>query len=156
ADGFWSELKSLFWHQEEPFSSTSVYAQWCVMRLALQNDVTVLLDGQGADEMLAGYHAYFDVMADDLLRNFSLTSYYSWRKKCLELHGVAPGSLKRVLIQSVPRKVKDSVKVIRDRRASVAKLDPLIPSYPSHFKNVSGLRKLLWWNTTRQGLVELL
>src|SRR5262249_28982385 len=92
----------------------------------------------------------------DLLRNFSLTSYYSWRKQCLELHGVAPGSLKRVLIQSVPRKVKDSVKVIRDRRASVAKLDPLIPSYPSHFKNVSGLRKLLWWNTTRQGLVELL
>jgi len=57
--GLWQELERLVWHQEEPFGSTSIYSQWNVMRLARQNGVTVLLDGQGADELLAGYHYYF-------------------------------------------------------------------------------------------------
>lgn len=45
--------------QDEPFSSASVLAQYKVFELAKQKGVTVLLDGQGADEMLAGYHKYF-------------------------------------------------------------------------------------------------
>jgi asparagine synthase (glutamine-hydrolysing) len=45
------------WHQEEPCPHTSQYAQWKVMELARQNGVTVLLDGQGADEYLAGYQS---------------------------------------------------------------------------------------------------
>ena len=58
ADGLWDDLEQLVWHQEEPFGSTSIYSQWSVMRLARQHDVTVLLDGQGGDELLAGYHLY--------------------------------------------------------------------------------------------------
>jgi asparagine synthase (glutamine-hydrolysing) len=54
-DGVMHEFAELQWHQEEPIASASPYAQWCVMRLAKENDTTVLLDGQGADEMLAGY-----------------------------------------------------------------------------------------------------
>ena len=42
-------------HQEEPFGSSSILAQWKVMELAKENNVTVLMDGQGADEYLAGY-----------------------------------------------------------------------------------------------------
>jgi asparagine synthase (glutamine-hydrolysing) len=49
------EASKLAWHQEHPFVGPSIYAQWCVMRLAAQHNVTVLLDGQGADESLAGY-----------------------------------------------------------------------------------------------------
>lgn len=49
------ELPRIFWHQEEPFGTTSIVAQWAVMRLAAESSVTVLLDGQGADEILAGY-----------------------------------------------------------------------------------------------------
>ena len=41
--------------QEEPFGSTSIYAQWCVMGAARSAGVTVLLDGQGADEIFGGY-----------------------------------------------------------------------------------------------------
>jgi asparagine synthase (glutamine-hydrolysing) len=43
--------------QDEPFGSLSIYAQYCVMRLAAER-VKVVLDGQGADELLAGYLAY--------------------------------------------------------------------------------------------------
>lgn len=156
AEGFWGELPRVFWHQEEPFTSTSIYAQWNVMRLARQHDVTVLLDGQGADEMLAGYHAYFDVLADDLMKSLNLPVYLNWRKECQTLHGVAPGSLKRVLIQSVPRRLKKTLRGFRQKTKGLPNVEPLVPTYPAEFKEVSGLRKLLWWNTTRQGLVELL
>jgi len=62
-----ADLERLTWHQDEPFQSTSIFAQWCVMRLARERGVTVLLDGQGADELLAGYRPYARYLGD-LLR----------------------------------------------------------------------------------------
>jgi len=62
------ELETLTWHQDHPFGGSSVYAQWNVMRLAKEHGVTVLLDGQGADESLAGYHHYFGPYYAGLLR----------------------------------------------------------------------------------------
>ncbi len=50
----------------EPVPSTSPYAQFKVMELA-HNHVTVTLDGQGADELLAGYHYFFGFYFKDLL-----------------------------------------------------------------------------------------
>jgi asparagine synthase (glutamine-hydrolysing) len=47
------------WHQDEPVSGTSVFAQWCVFELAAANGMKVMLDGQGADEAFAGYHSFF-------------------------------------------------------------------------------------------------
>ena len=66
---FITDFDKMFYHQEEPFSSASIFAQWSVMMLAKQNNVTVLLDGQGADEMLAGYHYYFSTYFNELYRN---------------------------------------------------------------------------------------
>jgi len=53
----WDDLKKLLSVQDEPFGSLSIYAQYCVMRLAAER-VKVVLDGQGADELLAGYLPY--------------------------------------------------------------------------------------------------
>lgn len=50
-----SDLDRLIWHQDEPFTSTSIFAGWCVYGLARENGVTVTLDGQGPDEMMGGY-----------------------------------------------------------------------------------------------------
>jgi asparagine synthase (glutamine-hydrolysing) len=52
---FLNDLNQLIWYQEEPFGSTSMYGQWKVMKLAGEKEVTVILDGQGGDELLAGY-----------------------------------------------------------------------------------------------------
>jgi asparagine synthase (glutamine-hydrolysing) len=49
------DLETLVRDQEEPFTGTSVYAQWRVMRAAREAGVVVLLDGQGADELFGGY-----------------------------------------------------------------------------------------------------
>lgn len=50
-----SDIEHLITAQGEPFPNLSIYSQYCVMRLARRHGVTVLLDGQGADEVLGGY-----------------------------------------------------------------------------------------------------
>ena len=59
-------IASLIRTQEEPFGSTSIFAQWNVMRLANQRGVKVLLDGQGADELLGGYPSLFGTFYAEL------------------------------------------------------------------------------------------
>jgi asparagine synthase (glutamine-hydrolysing) len=59
AEDFITDWEKLVYHQEEPVGSASVFAQYKVFELAKNNGVTVLLDGQGADETLAGYHRYY-------------------------------------------------------------------------------------------------
>lgn len=57
-DDWISDLDDLIQAQGEPFGSTSIYAQYCVYRHAREMGVTVTLDGQGADELLAGYSGF--------------------------------------------------------------------------------------------------
>lgn len=52
------DLDDMIRAQGEPFGSTSIYAQYRVYQLAKEHGITVTLDGQGADEMLAGYNGY--------------------------------------------------------------------------------------------------
>ena len=52
------DLDKMIAAQGEPFSSTSIYAQYRVFGLAKSAGITVTLDGQGADELLAGYEGY--------------------------------------------------------------------------------------------------
>ena len=61
------ELETWVWHAEEPMISTAPYAMWSVMRAASEK-VTVLLDGQAGDELLAGYVPYQYVYLRQLLR----------------------------------------------------------------------------------------
>lgn len=60
------DIDKVAYYQDEPFGGASILVQYEVMRLAKQNDVTVLLDGQGADEILAGYHWYFGIFFREL------------------------------------------------------------------------------------------
>lgn len=59
ADDFIYDFEKLIYHQEEPFQSSSIYAQFKVYELAKHKGVTVILDGQGADETMAGYSKYY-------------------------------------------------------------------------------------------------
>ena len=53
-----ADFDQLSYMQDMPSASTSLYAQYCVFRAAQQAGIKVMLDGQGADEMLGGY-SYF-------------------------------------------------------------------------------------------------
>ena len=66
--GLIDSFESLVWHQEEPFTTASLYAQWLVISKASESGVKVLLDGQGADEILAGYLKYYAFYIQTLAR----------------------------------------------------------------------------------------
>ena len=62
---FLSRLEKITWQQDIPTPDASVFSQHFVMKLAHGN-VTVLLDGQGADELFAGYLGYAIIYLADL------------------------------------------------------------------------------------------
>lgn len=78
----YQDLGKIVWHQDEPFESTSIFAQWAVFKKAREADITVMLDGQGADELLAGYHAYYGIYFAQLVKE------KKYRKLLAEIKGL--------------------------------------------------------------------
>jgi len=86
-DELFGVLDRITWHQDEPFGSTSIYAQWHVFKLAAGEKVKVMLDGQGADEQLAGYHNYFAPRFGGLLRGLCWPTLWGEMQATKSLHG---------------------------------------------------------------------
>lgn len=63
-----SLVEKVSWHQEEPISSYSVIAQYLVFRKAHSAGLKVMLDGQGADEILGGYPKFYAPYFKKLIR----------------------------------------------------------------------------------------
>ena len=100
---FWEDLESLVWHQDLPVASTSMYAQWCVMRRASEEDMKVLLDGQGADESLGGYSYYAGVYLLELLRAGRIREFIRSSRKIKENRSVNIwNEMGRALYHSLP------------------------------------------------------
>ncbi|MBW2059863.1 MAG: asparagine synthase C-terminal domain-containing protein, partial [Deltaproteobacteria bacterium] len=85
--GLTSEIDRLMWHQEEPFGSTSIYAQWNVFRLARSYRTKVVLDGQGADEILGGYHPFFGDFLAELLASGRFGATMRQAQHLRSIHG---------------------------------------------------------------------
>lgn len=64
-----NDLDELIKTHDEPFGSTSIFAQYQVFKKAKEQGVQVMLDGQGADEILAGYHNYLPMRAVSFMRD---------------------------------------------------------------------------------------
>ena len=69
AQSLFADKENFVKAQGEPLPSTSPYAQYKVMQLA-SGKVKVTLDGQGADEELAGYHYFFGNYYKELFGRF--------------------------------------------------------------------------------------
>lgn len=50
------ELEDFIWHHDEPLLRASIFGGWSVYKLAKSSGATVILDGQGSDELLGGYY----------------------------------------------------------------------------------------------------
>lgn len=64
-----NDLPRLARSQGEPFVSTSIYAQYRVFEEASRRGLTVMLDGQGADELFAGYLPFVGYRVQSLVRS---------------------------------------------------------------------------------------
>lgn len=80
SDSFIKNINKVNYHQEEPYGSASIAVQYEVMQLVKQHNVTVLLDGQGADEMLAGYTPLWQTYLKHLLFTRPLSYMKEWKE----------------------------------------------------------------------------
>ncbi|MGK9477954.1 asparagine synthase (glutamine-hydrolyzing) [Melioribacter sp. OK-6-Me] len=93
----------------EPLPSTSPYAQFKVMQLAREH-VVVTLDGQGADEELAGYHYFYGLFFKDLLRQLNFLTLNGEMIHYLIKHQSLYG-LKTFLYFLLPKDLRTRVRV---------------------------------------------
>jgi asparagine synthase (glutamine-hydrolysing) len=154
-------IEKLCYHHEEPFSSSSIYAQFKVFELAKQNDVKVLLDGQGADEIMAGYKKYIHWYLQELLKT-GPGSYYK-EKKLLKQNKIEfTWGWKNFLAAWFPAQATNQLEKKEARKLLRH------PDMADDFKNtyfdrqsifkpiVFKLNDILYFNTCQSGLEELL
>jgi asparagine synthase (glutamine-hydrolysing) len=87
------DLDALTWVQDQPFGSTSLYAQYCVFRAAKKAGIKVMLDGQGADEMLGGYRFFMAARLASLIRQGRWVDASRFIARCSRLPGMSKNGL---------------------------------------------------------------
>jgi asparagine synthase (glutamine-hydrolysing) len=159
AESLGNDIQKLIHQQEEPFQSSSIYAQYKVYELAKQQSIKVILDGQGADETLAGYHKYIhwylqEKMKEggykaevDAFKKNNIVVDWSWKNK---LAARFPEIAAVQLENKVNKELLNNKFIANNYRKTYF-------NKKSIFKpGVSKLNDLLYYNTMRMGLEELL
>ncbi|MFN3927498.1 MAG: asparagine synthase (glutamine-hydrolyzing) [Pseudanabaenaceae cyanobacterium] len=103
------DLEDLFLAQDEPFGSTSIYAQYRVFQLIKQQGIKVVLDGQGADELLGGYRSLLIARLKSLVKQgkWLKAILFAWRISLLTRENLFYQVIKRFL----PSKIKKLLKL---------------------------------------------
>lgn len=111
AENLLSDMDDILWHQEEPYSTLSIFPQWYIMKLAHENGIKVLLTGQGGDETLAGYHKYYLYLFADLFKSLKWRSAFKEMGIYKKIKGNQKGVFKEIayilLSNSAPRFLKN-------------------------------------------------
>ena len=102
SDEIVADIDGLVTAQGEPFGSLSIYAQHRVMRLAAENGVKVMLDGQGADELFAGYRPHLARRLSELVARFQWGAALRLVRAMLGLPGVKAGLVAQAVEPMVP------------------------------------------------------
>jgi asparagine synthase (glutamine-hydrolysing) len=98
------DIDRLIAAQDLPFNSTSIYAQYRVFAAAKEAGIKVMLDGQGADEMLGGYLFYNSARVASLLRRGRVGRAASLFRHSIGRSGLGLGrAAARVAAGLVPR-----------------------------------------------------
>ncbi|MBZ6076286.1 asparagine synthase (glutamine-hydrolyzing) [Microvirga puerhi] len=113
-----ARASDITWHQDEPFGSTSIFAQWCVFEEARRAGIKVMLDGQGADEQLAGYHSAYVYYMSDLIRRGEYATLIRTMAERNRYHGISfRDQVSRYVVPLIPPKMRSFL--IRQRQSLV-------------------------------------
>lgn len=109
---------------DEPLPSTSIFAQYCVFESAHQAGVKVLLDGQGADEILGGYDRYIAARVASLARSGRLTAALHLTKSAAARGQRAGLVLMRATDYFVPAGAQTAARRVAGRPLLTPLIDP--------------------------------
>ncbi len=164
ADDLIKNFEKICYHQEEPFSSSSIYAQFSIYELAAKNQIKVVLDGQGADESLAGYTRYLHWHLQQLLSRSGFSVLNKERKLLKErnipfywdirnyIATIFPSHVAIFLEKRDYRKLAANPDIDRSFLQSLSRRGQEGISKPI----VTTLNDILYYNITQNGLEELL
>jgi asparagine synthase (glutamine-hydrolysing) len=97
------DLDALIVNQGEPFGSTSIYAQSLVFSKMRKEGFIVSLDGQGADELLAGYRGYPVQRVRSMIENKTYFSAFQFLMKWTQWPGRSKlDAIKIAVVASFP------------------------------------------------------
>lgn len=82
-----NDLDRMIYMQDEPFGSTRIYAQYRIYRKAKESGITVLLNGQGADEVLAGYYYFLGSRWASMMKQMQWARAIGFAKKSGKRNG---------------------------------------------------------------------
>ncbi|HMG83949.1 MAG TPA: asparagine synthase (glutamine-hydrolyzing), partial [Ferruginibacter sp.] len=163
-DDLINDLEKVCYHQEEPFSSSSIYIQYKVFGLAKQNNIKVLLDGQGADETLAGYHKYYHWYLQQLATKGKFGQIHRERRSLAEKNITIDWGMKNYMAAYFYPHT--AVFLERKEYNKIIKSKDINPDFVAslHGREWEGIRKssinklndILYFNTMELGLEELL
>jgi asparagine synthase (glutamine-hydrolysing) len=129
ADEFIRAIDEVVYFQEEPFATPSIFMQYFVFRKAKEIGCKVMLDGQGADEILLGYKRYYSAFLRGLpRRDFMRELLFIRANSTLSLREL----FEYLLYFSVPR-----IRIARLRR----KFSYIKTKYLLRFPNIWKLNK---------------
>jgi asparagine synthase (glutamine-hydrolysing) len=157
-----NDLDHLIEIQAEPFGSTSIYAQYRVFRLAREAGIKVMLDGQGADELFAGYRHYLSDRLAGLLVHGRWITAARLVAALSNLPGASPpGTLARAVANGLPPALEAPARRLTGHGLVPAWLDgDWLDSHeialPDPGRNARGSLRAYRLETIRTGLRELL
>jgi asparagine synthase (glutamine-hydrolysing) len=118
------DLERLIGAQDEPFGSTGIYAQYRVFQLAHEAGVKVLLDGQGADELLGGYRYHVAARLASMLRRGRLDQAVAFGRRVASAPGLGHQHLAyEALAFLLPPAVQEAMRGALRRESAPAWLD---------------------------------
>jgi len=167
------------WYHDEPCPGPGPFSQWQVMALAGKH-VKVALDGQGADELLAGYTHYFDYYLRSLLRRTIITGparttfsqYFAHQRTIRQHQGITPAlsysaaltDAARILLPDRWRRLlRPLANTLRQNSIPMNKIAPaafvrqalpVVRPRPRRYQDE--LNEILYWELTRDNIPMLL
>jgi asparagine synthase (glutamine-hydrolysing) len=171
ADNLVDDLNCITWHQDEPTAGPGLYTQFHVMRRAAQ-DVKVILDGQGGDELFAGYLPYLPLRVRDLSAAGGRGARFdAYRLAAAIVWHWGRGALGGAIRLPLHQAVRQGMAALHGRSAPVL-TTPVEPPFfhPSLSKRVAGqeierqhparfpdsLSNTLYWHLVQQSIPALL
>lgn len=100
-DDISNDFDELIKYQGEPFASSSIYAIYRTYKEAKQNGVTVTLDGQGADEIFAGYSGYPHAAIPSYLSEKGIVSTLGFMNQWSKWGGRSKETAVKILIREL-------------------------------------------------------
>jgi asparagine synthase (glutamine-hydrolysing) len=157
---FKSTLPDVVNVQAEPFGSASIGAQWFVFDAARRAGLKVMLDGQGADEVLGGYHSYLTSIALMLLRRRRLVRYARWSRAYRELTGSSPAPLRHAVATMAPVRARRAASSLAGSLPVASVMTPGLVARCTpadhHFPQFDSINELLASQVTTYGMPALL